>query len=187
MSLEGKANMVHVYLYRDPENKKRNHTWQHEVGMKILSYVRSLPENEGLKYSNISHSGGYVALALADMPVGVDVELKREMSVRVFERAFSENERQLLYKGESQFTPIQLWTLKESYGKSKGVGIAYPLSEVEFTPASDRDDAWRIFACSDDGVCCYSHLTEDYVLSLCVQGMDEEKLEFQMLQNTAWM
>ena len=178
--------MVCVYLYQDPENKKRNHAWQHEMGMKILSYVRSLPENEGLKHSNISHSGGYVAVALADMPVGVDVETRREVGARVFDRVFSGKERQLLYKEGSPFAPIQLWTLKESYGKSKGVGIAYPLSEVEFAPAFDEGE-WQIFTCTDTEMHCYSRLTEDYALSLCVQGINEEKPELKMLQNTAWM
>ncbi len=154
------------------------------MGLKLLSYAGSLPENEGLKHFNISHSGGYVAVALADCSVGVDVEVKREISAKVKNKAFSKEEQELLNNEEC--TPVQLWTLKESYGKSRGIGIAYPLREMRFSPASS-DSPWQSFTCPDVNARCYSCMGDDYVLSVCVQNPGEGKPELQLLQNSAWM
>ncbi len=178
--------MVRVYLYGNPEKKKAGHAWEHERGQKLLSYAGKLPENEGSCHTNISHSGGYVVVAVSEIPVGVDIEAKREVNERIADKAFSEAEQRLI--DSKSITLLQLWTLKESYGKSKGVGLAYPLKKVEFSPGEkSRDGVWQAFSCSDKNVCCYSCITEDYALSLCIQIPVEPEPELKLLQNVAWM
>ena len=167
--------MLHIYMYRDPEGRKRDHAWQHEMGERLLNYAGSLPENEELKFSNISHSGGYVVVALSDCPVGVDIEQDRPVSANVAGRAFSELEQQLIDSDKCSLTPLQLWTLKESYGKSEGVGICYPLRSVEFIPAKENETGqWIEFSCSAANAHCYSLKEDDYVLSACVQSEKNE-------------
>lgn len=181
--------MIRVYLYIDPEKKTRDHTWQHEMGQRLLSWASELGENSELKNTNISHSGGLVALALSDVPVGVDVERKRSVKQKVSEKAFTERERQYLEKkGDDTMSFLQLWTLKESYGKAGGVGIGYPLKDVEFIPPWESPrGAWAHIACSEGSVRCYSFLAEDYVLSVCAQSLCEEIPDLELLQNSAWM
>lgn len=74
---------------------------------------------------NISHSGEYVAVALSEKPVGVDIEKIKEYNYDVLKRVC--NEKELIQIEESldkasEF--IKLWTQKEAVLKMKGCGIA---------------------------------------------------------------
>ncbi len=65
---------------------------------------------------NISHAGGYVALAIGDEEVGVDIERIRPIHPRVAER----------YLGDRSLEgrdAILAWTKRESYGKFTGEGF----------------------------------------------------------------
>lgn len=66
---------------------------------------------------SLSHSGGTVICAMAEQPVGADVQAPKILSSKLLNRFFTERER--LYED-----PIRLWTLKESYGKLTGEGVA---------------------------------------------------------------
>lgn len=77
---------------------------------------------------SISHSGGWLALALANVPVGVDIELPRRLrdwqSLARF--VFSPQEQaQLAACDAVQQAAVfhQLWTLKEARGKRSGEGL----------------------------------------------------------------
>jgi 4'-phosphopantetheinyl transferase len=88
----------------------------------------------GGPHFNLSHSGDYALLAIGDGPVGVDVE-KWEPWFEAEWRALSrhslhEEERAALEKSAAPSgTPpakffFDLWTLKESYMKMLGKGLA---------------------------------------------------------------
>ena len=77
---------------------------------------------------SLSHSGDWLALALADAPVGVDVELpRRERDWAALARfVFSPEERQRLHDvDDAERTRMfhALWTLKEARGKRSGEGL----------------------------------------------------------------
>ena len=78
--------------------------------------------NSSIHFS-ISHSHGVCAVAVADMPVGVDVEQIRAIYPQhLIERSLNENEK-AVYDGD--FTHI--WCRKEAVAKMTGEGIAgYP-------------------------------------------------------------
>lgn len=90
-----------------------------------------LPECPKLQL-NLSHSGGYVACAVGERPVGVDVERwrsrrGRDRIVKKFHpleqeayRAAGEHERERLFH--------ELWVLKESFLKADGRGLLLPLN-----------------------------------------------------------
>jgi 4'-phosphopantetheinyl transferase len=88
---------------------------------------------------NLAHSGGLVACALSLMPeVGVDLEHldRRPMAPDLFRRFCSpaeiaDIERQPEAARAQRF--LTFWTLKEAYLKARGLGIAVPLAEVEFS------------------------------------------------------
>ena len=78
---------------------------------------------------NLSHSAGYAACALADAPVGVDVQIWRRLKRSVGDR-FHPLERELL--GMTDETSREevffcLWTSKESFMKADGRGLRIPL------------------------------------------------------------
>lgn len=77
---------------------------------------------------SLSHSGDWVAVALATMPVGIDVEVSRRERdfVALARFAFSPGEAErLLRMDQAQRAGAfrVLWTLKEARGKRSGEGL----------------------------------------------------------------
>jgi 4'-phosphopantetheinyl transferase len=93
-------------------------------------------EAHGLDF-NLSHTDGLIVLALArNIDIGVDVEsLGRKAALDVADHYFSPAEAQGLsalpsaLKAERFF---ELWTLKESYIKARGMGLQIPLDSFGF-------------------------------------------------------
>lgn len=69
---------------------------------------------------NLSHSGDYVALAVSDAPVGIDIQQMKPYSEALVKRFFSEGEQQSVMGMTLFYT---LWCRKEAYGKLKGTGL----------------------------------------------------------------
>lgn len=142
--------MVQVYLAEIPEGErgpKEQSRWAHRLleeslkrqYPKIHKPVLVERDSRGKPYLleypeihiNLSHSGGYVACAIGEKPVGVDIEYhrsrkKRELVVKKFHPkeqalywAASRAERELLF--------YELWVLKESFIKADGFGLGIPL------------------------------------------------------------
>lgn len=93
---------------------------------------------------NISHSGKYVVCAVANVPVGVDIEGNRPINAAVAKRFFSAEENEWVSAADNQSVQEQrffrLWTLKEAYAKATGQGIALSISKAKF----------RVVECGDD-------------------------------------
>ncbi|NWL86332.1 phosphopantetheine-protein transferase [Paenibacillus sp. 79R4] len=89
-----------------------------------------LPGNEGL-FFNHSHSGQWIVSALSDAPVGIDIEQRSDIDLRIADRFFSAQEvmdlREIPAEARSDYF-FELWTLKESYIKADGRGLSLPLS-----------------------------------------------------------
>lgn len=82
---------------------------------------------------NISHTKGIIVCAVADMVVGVDIEMVKPFNRRIVERFFTKNEQDYIFtsaKGQNErFTEI--WTKKEAYVKWLGKGIAIPFESFD--------------------------------------------------------
>ncbi len=74
-------------------------------------------------FISISHSGGFAAAALADTPVGIDLQEMRGIRESVLRRCCSEGERRWIDAGNPAERAVRLWTMKEAYGKMTGAGI----------------------------------------------------------------
>jgi len=88
---------------------------------------------------NLSHSGDFVVLVVAEVEVGVDVESLRAVpnAERLALRFFSPVERRAVVSlegGERDHAFLRIWTRKEAYLKATGVGVALPLRGVETEP-----------------------------------------------------
>ena len=92
---------------------------------------------------NLTHTAGLVACAVAvGREVGVDVErIDRRLVHDIAERYFSEREAadlRALPLDEQETVFFDYWTLKESYIKARGLGLALPLGQFTFHRAPDR-------------------------------------------------
>lgn len=76
-------------------------------------------------YFNLSHSGNYVACALSEREVGIDLQEHRGAAIeRVAKRYFSPAEVSALMQARDRAALFfRLWARKEAYGKLSGKGI----------------------------------------------------------------
>lgn len=75
---------------------------------------------------SLSHSGGYAALAMSSLPVGVDIQEIRPERVPAamrFLTDFEQAQLAALPPAEQVQAFFRLWTVKESYGKMTGRGL----------------------------------------------------------------
>ena len=117
---------------------------------------------------NISHSGQYVVLVVADSEVGVDVQEKKSARTEAMaKRFFAEEERKALLACEGAKEQKDLfyhiWCRKEAYGKYLGLGL---LGDVLKTNMLEGIEGVYFQE--------YSNL-EDYQISICCGK--EEKIE----------
>ena len=133
---------------------------------------------------NLSHTRGLMALAVTTgCELGVDVELiaPERATLEVAEDFFSKSETQALRRQEEGSRGdyfFRLWTLKESYIKARGLGLAIPLdafsfqltgNEVLFSAEKtlgEEPEAWRFFE--------YKPSSKHRLALAIRRGMDEE-------------
>lgn len=112
---------------------------------------------------NLTHATGLAACAVCrGASVGIDVEsIERKTGPGLADRFFAPAEQAQLVGLEGKALRrafFDIWTLKESYVKARGIGVSLPLRSFAFTlPADDRapigfspppddpDDGWRFF------------------------------------------
>ncbi len=111
---------------------------------------------------NLSNAPGLVVCLVANgAEVGVDVEPlgRAEQIMKVAPEVFSQTERaqlELLNGAEKLDRAVSLWTLKESYIKARGMGLAIPLDKFSFVfggaegvrldmdaSLNDRSERWQ--------------------------------------------
>ncbi|MDD2192255.1 MAG: 4'-phosphopantetheinyl transferase superfamily protein [Bacteroidales bacterium] len=115
-----------------------------EKGFKFDSKIEKTVEgkpfflyNKSLHFS-ISHTKEFIAIALSDKPIGIDIEKTRKNNKAVVNRFFHPKEIELLYKTKDEdmqdilFTKI--WTIKEAYVKCTGTGIANNFNVFQINP-----------------------------------------------------
>ena len=134
----------------------------------------ALEKHPDVKY-NISHSGDYVAVAVSDLAVGVDVEHKNDDGFKVSNRYFENAAKDYIDGNQSRFRDV--WTVKEAFLKCIRVGITVPLNS--FTAEYSLDKVLKIrklvdyrgldrnFAAKDYYVVTTRLEDGEYSLSLC--------------------
>lgn len=96
---------------------------------------------------NLSHSGKWVALALDDRPIGIDIEVLRPMDLKIARRVCTESDLAYLFEGTPLFQKTEdpalidrffrIWTAKEAYFKCVGTGIT-DLKAVSYADLNPR-------------------------------------------------
>ncbi len=138
MSDERKAS---VLRYRN-ENDRRRSVLGERLARKGISALFGISEREiefartekGKPFAvnanahfSISHSKDLVVCAVDDREIGVDVELIREIEMRVTKIACTEQDRDFIFEPHNENERIlrffEVWTAKEAYFKYLGTGI----------------------------------------------------------------
>ncbi len=80
-------------------------------------------------YFSLSHSSGAVAVAISDLPIGVDIEATRHVEADMAERFLTDKERECftaLTGSEAESFFLEAWTKKESVFKKTGGNMLMP-------------------------------------------------------------
>lgn len=123
-------------------------------------YIKGHPN-----HYNISHSGQYVVLVMANSEVGVDVQEKRTVRMEAMaKRFFSKEEWQVFSECGSEEEQKDLfyyiWCRKEAYGKYLGTGLNTKVLQTNVLE-SVKDVQWIEY-----------EAVEGYQISICC-GKDE--------------
>lgn len=81
-------------------------------------------------FFSLSHSGTLAMCAVSPVPIGVDVERKKEADLRIAKRFFHSEEYEAVISSSDPLRQsemfFRIWTRKESYVKAIGKGLALP-------------------------------------------------------------
>jgi len=95
------------------------------------------PDHPDLHF-NLSHCPLGCVCAIADRPIGIDIQDIRPYRPNVARKCCSSAELKLLSDSADQAdTFARIWALKESYAKLTGQGIAQDLSTIDTTSLQD--------------------------------------------------
>lgn len=122
---------------------------------------------------NLSHSGHYVAIAVSERRIGIDIEKKETVDYRIAERFFCKKEAQTIFSCSSEQERAdafyRIWTLKESYVKAIGKGLSIPFSSFEF----DIGDKIKVNDSKQRVIFHFYHtFIQDYSLAVCYVEQD---------------
>jgi 4'-phosphopantetheinyl transferase len=111
--------------------------WRFGLSNRGKPHIISPSYGQQIKFSIAHCDGAVVVVATTQGECGVDIERIRPMSdyQNIAMRVLSDEERLELEgftKLEAAHRFLQIWTLKEAYGKALGVGLTYPLTEHSF-------------------------------------------------------
>jgi len=88
---------------------------------------------------NISHSGDYIACAVSDEPVGIDIEIIKTTDLKIAERFFTPDETEYIVSGEQTIRFYEIWTMKESRIKWEGNGLHKSLHSFSVLESNKQD------------------------------------------------
>lgn len=118
-------------------------------------------------FFNISHSGDYVVCAVSDREIGIDIEKRAKARMEVAGRFFHKREvlaLNALADDERNNLFYDYWSVKESFLKYIGTGLARPLDSflVQFSAGSislyeeEKKLSLNVHPCLvDSGYACY--------------------------------
>ena len=152
------ARKEKILAYRFPEDRARSLAagllMRHILGITDdtrLTFGKYGKPNLDGKYFNISHSGGYTVLAVADSEVGVDIERIRDSySQKTAERCFTPKELEWLNERGDIESFFRLWAAKESIMKALGLGLklrprSFCTLPFDSSPHIIHDRTWYLF------------------------------------------
>lgn len=89
-------------------------------------------------YISKSYSDDYILLGISsDSKIGVDIEKVENIDYGTLKYFFTEQEQRFIKGSKNSINAFgQIWTLKESFIKCNGQGLAYPVKNLEIIPTS---------------------------------------------------
>ena len=115
---------------------------------------------------NLSHAGEWVVIAYGRKEVGIDVEMMRTDMTGIVNSCYGKSEKAYIFSAEGREKDeraIEIWTMKESYVKYRGMGLS-----LEF-------DSFDVKEMEKNGIPCFFRtwrLPGGYYMTVCGEETD---------------
>ena len=129
-------------------------------------YGKPFLVNNSHIHFNISHAGDFIACALADEPVGIDVELIKSVDLKIAKRFFAPDETAYIAANDHILHFYEVWTKKESRIKLEGKGLHKPLPSFSVFDSSEQKQPIYHKVFQNDEVICHVCSTKRAVPSV---------------------
>lgn len=115
--------------------KNLAHDWTYYQDAESMRRLKCITESSPELFVSISHSGNWIAAAISDAPIGIDIETfsKQRDFIAIASHVFSSAEIRYLKSCNAQELKHNFylhWTLKESIAKQYGTGLKFEISRV---------------------------------------------------------
>lgn len=174
------------------------HRFEHKTGLSLLSYslhdclrlsipvssINSqlqtdrygkpfLPEYPAIHF-NISHCDQLIVCSLDSAPIGVDAEKIQPFPESAASKLFTDKEQQFFNQISTsrllrQEWFVRFWTLKESYLKQIGTGLAIPMTNFSFS-FDCSEHPYRIICSEPDIFFSQTRLESGHIISVCTKS-----------------
>ena len=111
-----------------------------------LSYNENGKPELDFCFFSISHSGNYAVCAVAQTPVGIDIENTGRFKRREKYMFFTDNETRYVNSRDSARRFCIIWTRKEAYIKALGEPLAFAAKTDMVTPELSLKDSYGGYA-----------------------------------------
>lgn len=158
--------------------KERTHLENHRILFATNEYGKPVLASEADAraakiHFNVSHSGEWIACAISDTPVGIDIErMDPSIDLSIARKFFSHPEYGHIERCGTRHEKVSLfydyWTLKESFVKAVGKGLSIP-----FDSFAIRMDGGHIrVQTAEPGVFRFKtyDFRDGYKLAVCAAG-----------------
>lgn len=133
-------------------------------GEKILYHRNGKPYLTNNKYISISHTYGYVAIAISNHPVGIDLETKERKTFAAIKSYLKPQEIDVLSLSNNQAEEsLLLWCAKEAAFKL-APEKAIVLKDIGITK---NTNAYIVTYADETAATCKMYISENFVLSYC--------------------
>ena len=184
------ANSHYRFLLKNLSNEQKEKAYRFknekdQMRSLLSSYLINQLSNEELKknemgkpfypsgpFFNISHSGKYVIMAIANQEVGVDIEENIEKNMDMLLKIFNEAEAKMI-KEHADF--YYLWCAKESLIKCMGSSIS-KVKEVPSLPLNGL----KTFKGIDYQ--CQTFIYDKHIISLTKMGKDPFEIKTEIVK-----
>lgn len=93
--------------------------------------------SESELHLSIGHSGSFAAAVVSDRPVGLDIECRRTVPERLYERIASVDDQIVLNESGLPNAALACWTLKEAVLKGIGTGLRLAPKRLRLARSGD--------------------------------------------------
>ena len=98
-------------------------------------------------FISISHSGSKAMVVFSDKEIGCDIQIIKNSDISLAERFFNQSEvKEIKESAKPHDTFYMYWTLKESYMKAKGIGLALGMKNAPILNGQIFDDNYMSFS-----------------------------------------